>query len=157
MRQRTFRAPRSPLQVVVVRARWWSTGSRGTDLRRWHCKHSQILAVVNQTQRVAVEWSRRRWNARWGVSGMRGGSGQHWHRFAYPKRREWSAVDGGERQRRMWLRMMMMWIHIRPFVTLPSAKKAAVVEHVLGHRVQCPEITLARVARLTGYFYETVI
>lgn len=52
---------------------------------------------------------------------------------------------------------MVMWIHAGSFIAFPSAQERAVVEHILGHRIQGPKVTLARISRLTGHFYEAVI
>lgn len=47
--------------------------------------------------------------------------------------------------------------HAGAFVAFPATQKAAVVEHVLGQWVQCPEITFARVTRLTRNFDEAIV
>jgi len=46
---------------------------------------------------------------------------------------------------------------LQTFVTLATAQEAAVVEHVLGHRVQRPVVALARVAGFPRDFDETVV
>ena len=43
------------------------------------------------------------------------------------------------------------------FEPFPAAQETAVVEHVLGGRIERPVIALARVARFTCYFDEAVI
>lgn len=42
-------------------------------------------------------------------------------------------------------------------IALPAPQEAAVVEHVLGQRIQRPEIALARISRLTGHLDEAVV
>ena len=46
---------------------------------------------------------------------------------------------------------------VRPLVPLPPPEEGAIVEHVLGHGVQRPEVALARVARLPRHLDETVV
>lgn len=46
---------------------------------------------------------------------------------------------------------------LHSLVSLSSAQKTAVVEHVLGHRVQGPVVALSRVSRFPGYLYEAVV
>lgn len=46
---------------------------------------------------------------------------------------------------------------LQPLVPLAPAQEAAVVEHVLGHRVQRPVVALARVARFPRDLDETVV
>lgn len=50
-----------------------------------------------------------------------------------------------------------MRIHVGPLVTLPSSQKRPIIEHILGHGVQRPEITLSRITRLSGHFNEAVV
>lgn len=69
------------------------------------------------------------------------------HRLPYPERRQ----GAKHRRKREALHGR------RSLVALPSAQEAAVIEHVLGQRIQCPEIALARIARLAWYLYKAVV
>lgn len=48
-------------------------------------------------------------------------------------------------------------IHVGALVPLPSTQKGTIVEHILGHGVQGPEVTLSRISRLTRNFDEAVV
>lgn len=48
-------------------------------------------------------------------------------------------------------------IETRSFVAFASAKEAAVVEHVLGQGIECPEIAFTGIAGLTGNLDEAIV
>lgn len=53
--------------------------------------------------------------------------------------------------------MVMVMIEAGAFVAFASSQEAAVVEHVLGERIQRPEVAFAGIARFAWHFDETIV
>lgn len=53
--------------------------------------------------------------------------------------------------------MVMMVIEAGALVAFATPQETAVVEHVLGQRIQCPEVAFARIAGLARHLDEAIV
>lgn len=60
-------------------------------------------------------------------------------------------------KRRKDARKSQVVVELDALVAFPSAKEAAIIEHIFGEWIERPEVALAWIAGLTRYFDETIV
>ena len=60
-------------------------------------------------------------------------------------------------KRRKYVGERKICVNLNSLVAFSASEKAAVVEHIFGERIERPEVSFARVARLSRYFDEAII
>lgn len=74
---------------------------------------------------------------------------KHRNGFSYPERVEHIGWE------HIWERNVVM--ELNSFIAFPSPQEASIVKHVLSEGIQSPEVSLAWIARLSRYFYKTIV